>query len=560
MNKKRPYEDYKNNQEILFDKESREEIYQGIKRAASAVGVTLGPKGDTVILVPPDNIMQVTKDGVTVAKQILGETPAEDIGCAFIRGVASQTDKSAGDGTTSASVTALAMVEEGRKYLAAGYGGNELRKGMTLASETACRYLDKIAMKITSKNRADQIRNIAHISANNDYDLAELIAEAFEKTDENGIVSVFPSPSSRSYVEVVQGMTFDQGYVDSYFSNNDEQTKAIFQYPLILITDEVVSNWKQIANWCQYAAQNDRPIVIVCEDMTDEALNVSLINKNQNKLKICPVRAPFHNEHKYEFLQDLATATGGVFMDSRKGSTLATSQDMNADVMKGIFGSAESITIENRKTSISGGKGDPVAINHRVDQIKEFLAQTEGKADGDYEAEVLRTRLAKIASNVAVIYIGAASPEEQKEKQDRAVDAFRATQGAIDDGYVAGGGITYLEVAKKLRQLNPDSEAIQAGVNIVANSMDAVLKTMLRNAGEPEQIVLNNVTKDKRVKNYGLNLQTGQYGNMVNMGVIDPVRVVKSVITNATSIASMAITSRCSIVTLADKNGRRLFA
>ena len=533
-------------QEILYGTDNTDAIFEGIKRSVKAVSVTLGPKGDTVIIKRPTGPIKVTKDGVSVVREIFGATDEEDIGCAMIRSVASITDESAGDGTTTASILAYAIIEAGRKMVAAGISPNEIRKGINKAVELAVKYLNDWKIDIAGEQK--KIRQVAAISANNDPDLGNLVAEAFEKVDANGIISIQASPTSKSYVEVVDGMRFNRGFIDSQFANNENMTEAVFKEPFILITDGVLTSWEDIGPYAVAASDKKRPLVIIAEDVKDEALNMLIMNVSQGKMEGCAIRAPFTNDAKRDFLIDISIATGAFFFDESRGtSTKAAGKDLKTQQIIDAFGEADRMEINSGTSTIIEGRGDAPVIKKRIDQIQDFL----DKNSNDYESDVLRTRLAKMASNVGVIFVGAPSEAERDEIVDRVVDAKRATQAAIEEGYLPGGGVTFIELQEVLydnEQLRQDcSDEQWAGVEIFRKALSIPLKTMLVNADLEDQVIIHQIRKSK-AKYFGMDIRTGKTGNMVKMGIIDPKKVLESIIRNAASIAVLALTSKCSVI------------
>lgn len=536
-------------QNIYYGVDAREELIAGINKAVKAIVVTLGPKGNNVIIKREYGPAMVTKDGVSVAKQIKGDSEVEDLGVSMVRSVATQTDTKAGDGTTTASALVKAMIDEGIKFLSANINSNRLREGIDIAVEYIGNYLNDHAIKIDGDKK--KISQVAHISANNDEELGSLVAEAFEKISKEGIISIQHSKTSESYVDLVEGMRFDQGFVDSYFTNNETKTEAIYKNPMILITDRVITEFKDIKPYVVRANEKKRPLVIIAEDIKDGALNTLVLNKNQGKVEAVAIRAPFTNEIKRDFLQDIAITTGGIFFEEKKGTPL----DPGTADIESMLGSCERIEVTKNHTTIIEGHGEKEVVQRRIDQIQAFLDEN----NNDYEMDVLRSRLAKIASSVAIIYVGAGSEEEREEKSYRVTDAYRATKAAIEEGYVPGGGVTYLQAQSALQSIEDDYEFdVRMGIQLVRKALSKPLEQMLKNADLPEQVVIEKLRTSKK-KNFGLNVNTDTYGDMVKMGIIDPKKVAYEALISASSIAKMVLTAECVVVNNQEEKRKALF-
>ena len=525
--------------EIKFDTQAREELRAGVDALADAVKVTLGPKGRNVIIEKKFGAPQITKDGVTVAKEIELEDPFMNMGAQLVKEVASKTGDDAGDGTTTANVLAQAIVNVGLKNVTAGANPMDLKRG-----------IDKAVAKVVEGIRAQaqevgddfsKIESIARISANNDEEIGQLIAEAMRKVKKDGVITVEEAKGTDTTVEVVEGMQFDRGYISPYFVTNTEKMECEMENPYILIYDKKISALKDMLPVLEASAQSGRPLLIIAEDVDSEALATLVVNRLRGSLKVCAVKAPGFGDRRKEMLEDIAVLTGGVVISEEKGLKLdATTLDM--------LGRAEKITINKDNTVIVNGLGSKDAIAARVAQIK---AQIE-KTTSDYDREKLQERLAKLAGGVAVLYIGAVSEVEMKEKKDRVDDALSATRAAIAEGIVPGGGVTYIRCIDMLENLKGDNEDETTGIEIVKRAIEAPLRQIVANAGLEGAVILQKVREGKG--DFGYNARTGEYENFFAAGVIDPAKVTRVALENAASIAGMFLTTECVIAEKKEEN------
>ena len=525
--------------EIKFDTQAREELRAGVDALADAVKVTLGPKGRNVIIEKKFGAPQITKDGVTVAKEIELEDPFMNMGAQLVKEVASKTGDDAGDGTTTATVFAQAIVNVGLKNVTAGANPMDLKRG-----------IDKAVAKVVEGIRAQaqevgddfsKIESIARISANNDEEIGQLIAEAMRKVKKDGVITVEEAKGTDTTVEVVEGMQFDRGYISPYFVTNTEKMECEMENPYILIYDKKISALKDMLPVLEASAQSGRPLLIIAEDVDSEALATLVVNRLRGSLKVCAVKAPGFGDRRKEMLEDIAVLTGGVVISEEKGLKLdATTLDM--------LGRAEKITINKDNTVIVNGLGSKDAIAARVAQIK---AQIE-KTTSDYDREKLQERLAKLAGGVAVLYIGAVSEVEMKEKKDRVDDALSATRAAIAEGIVPGGGVTYIRCIDMLENLKGDNEDETTGIEIVKRAIEAPLRQIVANAGLEGAVILQKVREGKG--DFGYNARTGEYENFFAAGVIDPAKVTRVALENAASIAGMFLTTECVIAEKKEEN------
>ena len=525
--------------EIKFDTQAREELRAGVDALADAVKVTLGPKGRNVIIEKKFGAPQITKDGVTVAKEIELEDPFMNMGAQLVKEVASKTGDDAGDGTTTATVLAQAIVNVGLKNVTAGANPMDLKRG-----------IDKAVAKVVEGIRAQaqevgddfsKIESIARISANNDEEIGQLIAEAMRKVKKDGVITVEEAKGTDTTVEVVEGMQFDRGYISPYFVTNTEKMECEMENPYILIYDKKISALKDMLPVLEASAQSGRPLLIIAEDVDSEALAKLVVNRLRGSLKVCAVKAPGFGDRRKEMLEDIAVLTGGVVISEEKGLKLdATTLDM--------LGRAEKITINKDNTVIVNGLGSKDAIAARVAQIK---AQIE-KTTSDYDREKLQERLAKLAGGVAVLYIGAVSEVEMKEKKDRVDDALSATRAAIAEGIVPGGGVTYIRCIDMLENLKGDNEDETTGIEIVKRAIEAPLRQIVANAGLEGAVILQKVREGKG--DFGYNARTGEYENFFAAGVIDPAKVTRVALENAASIAGMFLTTECVIAEKKEEN------
>ncbi len=525
--------------DIKFDVEARDAIKRGVDALANAVKVTLGPKGRNVIISKSFGAPQVTKDGVSVAKEIELEDALENMGAQMVKEVASKTNDLAGDGTTTATVLAQAIVKEGLKNVAAGANPMELKKGIDKAVEAIVADLEKQTTKVG--NSSDKIKQVASISANNDEQIGDLIAKAFGKVGKEGVITVEEAKGTETYVDVVEGMQFDRGFLSPYFVTDSEKMQTELENPMILLFDKKITNMKDLLPVLEPVAQQGKPLLIIAEDVEGEALATLVVNKLRGSLKIAAVKAPGFGDRRKAMLEDIAILTGGTVISEERGFTLE-----NATV--DMLGSAENVTIDKDNTTIVNGAGNKSDIKARVGQIKAQIETTTS----DYDKEKLQERLAKLAGGVAVLYVGAASEVEMKEKKDRVDDALHATRAAVEEGIVAGGGVAFVRALKKLEKLTTETLDESTGIQIVSKAIEAPLRTIVENAGGEGSVVINKVLEGK--KNFGYDAKSEAYVDMLKAGIIDPKKVTRIALENAASVAGMILTTECALVDIKDDN------
>ncbi|WP_318345308.1 chaperonin GroEL [Flagellimonas baculiformis] len=518
--------------DIKFDIDARDGLKRGVDKLAEAVKVTLGPKGRNVIISKSFGAPQVTKDGVSVAKEIELEDPLEDMGAQMVKEVASKTNDQAGDGTTTATVLAQAIVKEGLKNVAAGANPMDLKRGIDKAVETLVADLEKQAKKVG--NDSDKIKQVASISANNDEAIGDLIATAFAKVGKEGVITVEEAKGTDTYVDVVEGMQFDRGYLSPYFVTNTDKMIADLDNPYILLFDKKISNLQEILPILEPVAQSGRPLLIIAEDVEGQALATLVVNKLRGGLKIAAVKAPGFGDRRKAMLEDIAILTGGTVISEERGFSL---ENASLDML----GTAETVTIDKDNTTIVNGNGKASEIKARVNQIKAQIETTTS----DYDKEKLQERLAKLAGGVAVLYVGAASEVEMKEKKDRVDDALHATRAAVEEGIVAGGGVALVRAKKVLEKLATDSLDETTGVQIVAKAIEAPLRTIVENAGGEGSVVIAKVLEGK--KDFGYDAKSDKYVDMLQAGIIDPKKVTRIALENAASVAGMILTTECAL-------------
>jgi len=519
--------------DIKFDIEARDSIKRGVNALADAVKVTLGPRGRNVIIGKSFGGPQITKDGVTVAKEIELEDPLENMGAQMVKEVASKTNDLAGDGTTTATVLAQAIVKEGLKNVAAGANPMDLKAGIDKAGAAITANLNKQAKKVS--NSSGMIKQVASISANNDELIGNLISEAFGKVGKEGVITVEESKGTETYVDVVEGMQFDRGYLSPYFVTDSEKMQTEMESPMILLYDKKVSTMKDLLPILEPVAQQGKSLLIIAEDVDGEALATLVVNKLRGSLKIAAVKAPGFGDRRKAMLEDIAILTGGTVISEELGFTLE-----NATLE--MLGTAETVTIDKDNTTIVKGAGNKNDIKARVNQIKAQIETTTS----DYDKEKLQERLAKLAGGVAVLYVGAASEVEMKEKKDRVDDALNATRAAVEEGIVAGGGVALVRAISVLEKLNADSLDEQTGINIVAKAIESPLRTIVENAGGEGSVVINKVLEGKN--NFGYDAKSDKYVDMLKAGIIDPKKVTRVALENAASVAGMILTTECALV------------
>ncbi|MDP4248495.1 MAG: chaperonin GroEL [Bacteroidota bacterium] len=517
--------------QLFFDIEARNKMKKGVDVLANAVKVTLGPKGRNVVIEKKFGAPTITKDGVTVAKEIELEDLIENMGAQMVKEVASKTADIAGDGTTTATVLAQSIISEGLKNVAAGANPMDLKRGIDKAVIAVVNNLKQQSQTIG--NDSKKIQQVASISANNDENIGKLIAEAFSKVGKEGVITVEEAKGTDTTVDVVEGMQFDRGYISPYFVTNSEKMEAELQNPYILIYDKKISAMKDILQILEKVAQGGRPLLIIAEDLEGEALATLVVNKLRGTLKVAAVKAPGFGDRRKEMLQDIATLTKGLVISEDQGYKLE-----NADLS--YLGSASSVTIDKDNTTIVGGKGKKEDIAARVNQIKAQIEVTTS----DYDKEKLQERLAKLSGGVAVLYIGAATEMEMKEKKDRVDDALHATRAAVEEGIVPGGGVAYIRAIEPLEKLKgAANEDETTGILIVKRAIEEPLRQIVHNCGIEGSIVVQKVKEGKA--DYGFNARTEVYENLLKAGVIDPTKVTRIALENAASIAGMLLTTEC---------------
>ncbi|MFR6542847.1 MAG: chaperonin GroEL [Butyricimonas virosa] len=519
--------------EIKFNVEARDLLKKGVDELANAVKVTLGPKGRNVVIEKKFGAPHITKDGVSVAKEIELSDPYANIGAQMVKEVASKTGDDAGDGTTTATILAQSIISVGLKNVTAGANPMDLKRGIDKAVAEVVKSLE--AQKEAVGENYDKIRQVARISANGDDNIGSLIAEAMEKVTKEGVITVEEAKGTETEVKVVEGMQFDRGYISPYFVTDTEKMNAEFEKPYILLYDKKVSTMKELLPLLEPVAQAGRALVIIAEDVESEALATLVVNRLRGSLKIAAVKAPGFGDRRKEMLEDIAILTGGVVISEEKGLKLETATiDM--------LGCADKVTIDKENTTIVNGCGSKEAIAERVNQIKKLIEHSTS----DYDKEKLQERLAKLAGGVAVLYVGAASEIEMKEKKDRIDDALSATRAAIEEGIVPGGGVAYIRAIESLEKLKGENDDETTGIEIIKRAIEEPLRQIAANAGVEGAVVVNKVKEGK--KDFGYNARTGVYENLMKTGVIDPKKVTRVALENAASIAGMFLTTECVLV------------
>ena len=523
---------------IQFDIEAREGLKRGVDALANAVKVTLGPKGRNVIVGKSFGGPQVTKDGVTVAKEIELEDALENMGAQMVKEVASKTNDLAGDGTTTATILAQSIVNEGLKNVTAGANPMDLKRGVDKAVTTIVDELNKSAK--TVGNSSEKIQQIASISANNDSAIGDLITQAFEKVGKEGVITVEEAKGTDTYVDVVEGMQFDRGYLSPYFVTNSEKMESDLESPYILLYDKKISAMKDLLPILEPVAQSGKPLLVIAEDVDGEALATLVVNKLRGALKIAAVKAPGFGDRRKAMLEDIAILTGGTVISEERGFNIEnTTIDM--------LGSAERVTIDKDNTTIVNGSGDKKEIQARVGQIKSQIETTTS----DYDKEKLQERLAKLAGGVAVLYVGAASEVEMKEKKDRVDDALHATRAAVEEGIVAGGGVALIRTKEKLSKLKSENADEKTGIHIVEKAIESPIRTIVENAGGEGSIVISKVLESKDT--IGYDAKNEEYVDMLKAGIIDPKKVTRIALENAASVAGMILTTECAVVDIKEE-------
>ncbi len=519
--------------DIIFDVEARDLLKQGVDQLANAVKITLGPKGRNVVIEKKFGAPQITKDGVTVAKEIELEDSFENTGAQLVKSVASKTGDDAGDGTTTATILTQAIVSEGLKNVTAGANPMDLKRGIDKAVNSVVDYIKSNAEQVG--DNYDKIEQVATVSANNDPEIGKLLADAMRKVSKNGVITIEESKSRDTNIGVVEGMQFDRGYLSSYFVTDTDKMESVMENPYILIYDKKISNIKDFLPILQPAAESGRPLLVIAEDVDSEALTTLVVNRLRAALKICAVKAPGFGDRRKAMLEDIAILTGGVVISEEKGLKLeqATLE---------MLGSADKVTVTKDNTTIVNGAGQSENIQARISQIKNEIEHTTSS----YDKEKLQERLAKLSGGVAVLYVGANSEVEMKEKKDRVDDALCATRAAIEEGVVVGGGTTYIRALDALKDLKGVNSDEQTGIKIVERAIEEPLRQIVANAGGEGAVVVDKVRESKG--DYGYNARTETYEDLRQAGIVDPAKVARVALENAASIAGMFLTTECLIV------------
>ena len=525
--------------EIIFDMKAREALKNGVDQLANAVKVTLGPKGRNVVLQKSFGAPAITKDGVSVAKEIELADTVENMGAQMVKEVASKTNDDAGDGTTTATVLAQAIVTTGIKNVTAGANPMDLKRGIDKAVVEVVKSIKEQSQVIG--NDYEKIKQVATISANNDETIGEMIADAMNKVKRDGVITVEEAKSIDTYVDVVEGMQFDRGFISPYFATDMEKMETVFENPYILIHDKKISVMKDLLPILEKVVQTGRPLLIIAEDVETEALATLVVNRLRGGLKVAAVKAPGFGDRRKEMLEDLAVLTGGTVISEERGYKLEETELEH-------MGQAEKVTIDKENTTVINGSGNKEAIEARVKQIKAQIESTTS----DYDREKLQERLAKLAGGVAVIYVGAASEVEMKEKKDRFEDALNATRAAIEEGIIPGGGVVFIRAQKAISKLKGNNEDETVGIEIIKRALEEPMRQIVENAGLDGAVVVNKVRDRKG--DFGYNARIGKYENLLAAGVIDPAKVSRIAIENAASIAGMLLTTEAVVVDVKEDN------
>ena len=519
--------------EIKFEVDVRSKMKSGADALANAVKVTLGPKGRNVVIEKKFGAPQVTKDGVTVAKQVELEDRMQNMGAQMVKEVASKTNDQAGDGTTTATVLAQAIINVGLKNVAAGANPMDLKKGIDKAVAAVVADLKKQSQPVGEDY--SKVEQVGTVSANNDAQIGKLIADAMAKVKKDGVITVEEAKGTETEVKVVEGMQFDRGYISPYFMTNGDKMEAVLDDAYILLTDKKISNMEDLMPVLEPVAREGRSLLIIAEDVEGQALTTLVVNRLRGTLKVAAVKAPGFGDRRKEMLQDIATLTGAVVISEERGFTL-----QNANVQ--MLGKAEKVTITKENTTIVGGAGDQAAIKDRADQIRAQIETTKS----DYDREKLQERLGKLAGGVAVIYVGATTEVEMKEKKDRVDDALNATRAAVEEGYLPGGGVAYIRAAEALKGLKGENDDQTTGIHIIERAIEEPLRQIAANAGVEASVIINKIREGKG--DFGYNARTDEYVKMYEAGVIDPTKVARVALENAASVAGMFLTTECGIV------------
>ena len=525
--------------DIKFNMDARSLMKEGADALANAVKVTLGPKGRNVVIDKKFGAPHITKDGVTVAKEIELEDRFQNMGAQMVKEVASKTNDQAGDGTTTATVLAQAIINVGLKNVTAGANPMDLKRGIDKAVAAVVENLKQQSTEVGDDY--SKVEQVGTISANNDAFIGKLIADAMSKVKKGGVITVEEAKGTDTEVKVVEGMQFDRGYISPYFMTNPDKMEAILEQPLILITDKKISSMKDLLPVLEPIAREGKSLLIIAEDIDGEALTTLVVNRLRGTIKVAAVKAPGFGDRRKEMLQDIATLTGGTVVSEERGFTL---ENCSVDML----GTAEKVVVDKENTTIVNGAGEKEAIEDRVAQIKMQIAQTTS----DYDREKLKERLAKLAGGVAVLYVGAASEVELKEKKDRVEDALNATRAAVEEGIVAGGGVAYIRAIESLKAVKAENDDEQTGINIVAHAIEAPLRTICENAGVEGSVVIQKIKESEG--NFGFNARTEVYEDLLAAGVIDPTKVSRVALENAASVAGMFLTTECVIADKKEEN------
>ena len=517
--------------QVLFGNDARSRMVNGVNVLADAVKVTLGPKGRNVVLERAFGGPTITKDGVSVAKEVELKDKFENMGAQMVKEVASKTSDNAGDGTTTATVLAQAIVDEGMKYVAAGMSPMDLKRGIDKAVAAAIEQLHSLSKPTTTSR---EVAQVGAISANSDHEIGDIIAEAMEKVGKEGVITVEDGKSLHNELEVVEGMQFDRGYLSPYFINNPDKQVALLENPYLLLVEKKISNIRDLLPILEQVAKSGRPLLIIAEDIEGEALATLVVNSIRGVLKTVAVKAPGFGDRRKAMLEDIAILTGGTVISSDVGLTLekATLAEL---------GSAKKVEVNKESTTIIDGAGKEDQIEARVKQIRAQMEETSS----DYDREKLQERVAKLAGGVALIKVGAATEVEMKEKKARVEDALHATRAAVEEGVVAGGGVALIRAKQAIKEIKGDNPEQDAGIKIVLRAMEEPMRQIVRNAGDEPSVVVDRVANGKG--NFGFNAQTGEYGDMIEMGVLDPTKVTRTALQNAASVASLILTTECMI-------------
>ena len=518
--------------DIKFNIDAREQMKQGVDQLANAVKVTLGPKGRNVIIEKKFGAPHITKDGVTVAKEVELADPFQNAGAQLVKSVASKTGDDAGDGTTTATVLAQAIVREGLKNVTAGANPMDLKRGIDKAVKAVVEHIKAQAEQVGDDYQ--KIEQVATVSANNDPEIGKLLADAMQKVSKDGVITIEEAKGRDTTIGVVEGMQFDRGYLSAYFVTDTEKMECVMENPYILIYDKKISNIKDFLPILEPAVQSGRPLLVIAEDVESEALTTLVVNRLRTQLKICAVKAPGFGDRRKAMLQDIAVLTGGLVISEDTGLTLA-------QATVDMLGSADKVIVSKDNTTIAGGHGQAELIADRVNQIKNEIANTKS----DYDKEKLQERLAKLSGGVAVLYVGAPSEVEMKEKKDRVDDALCATRAAIEEGIIPGGGVAYIRAQEALCGLKGHNADEETGIQIIRRAIEEPLRQIVDNAGEEASVVVNNVRSGEG--DYGYNAREDKYENLKASGIIDPAKVTRVALENAASIAGMFLTTECVI-------------